>query len=339
MSLLQVKSLSTFFGSRSKPIRAVDGVSLSVPEGTTVALVGESGSGKSVTALSLARLVPEPPGFYAGGAILYRGRDVLAMNRHALRDLRGGEIAYVFQDPANALNPVFMIGSQIDECIRAHRGKGPTDLGTADLLRLVGMPDPDRRLRAYPHELSGGMKQRAAMAIALACRPRLLVADEATTALDVTVQAQLLERIRMLQKEMGMAVLMITHNLGLVAGLAEYVYIMYAGRIVESGCVERVLHHSAHPYTRALLHAVPQLNQNGDQPQDLRGIAGAAPHPARLPQGCKFASRCSRATRECTDSEPVDGDVDAYPGTGSRSRHVVRCKHPLGQKERARELA
>jgi oligopeptide/dipeptide ABC transporter ATP-binding protein len=310
----------------------VDGVSFSIPEATTVALVGESGSGKSVTALSLARLVPEPPGYYAGGKVLYRGQNVLEMSRRELQSLRGGEIAYVFQDPANALNPVFTIGFQIEECLRVHAHKGPAGRSATELLRLVGMPDPDRRLRAYAHELSGGMKQRAAMAIALACRPRLLVADEPTTALDVTVQAQLLERVRVLQEEMDMAVLLITHNLGLVAGLAAHVYIMYAGRIVESGPVERVLNDCAHPYTKALLNAVPRLNREGGRPERLDGIPGMVPHPADLPPGCKFSPRCSRAEVACRQDEPVDQGVAGSGATDDPESHRVRCLYPLNEK-------
>ncbi len=329
MSLLEVKSLSTFFGPREAPIRAADGVSLEVPEATTVALVGESGSGKSVTALSLARLVPEPPGYYAGGQILFDGRDVLKMRPAELRALRGREIAYVFQDPANALNPVYTVGKQIEECIRAHGGDAIG--GPEELMRLVGMPDPNRRLRAYPHELSGGMKQRAAMAIALACRPRLLIADEPTTALDVTVQAQLLERIRELQQELGMAVLLITHNLGLVAGLAARVYIMYAGRVVESGSVDAVLRSCAHPYTAALLSAVPRLSRDAGRPIKLDGIGGVVPHPARLPAGCKFSPRCPCAEDVCRREEPVDETITDATTSGVERR--LRCHFPLSVEE------
>ena len=253
-----------------------------MPEGATVALVGESGCGKSVTALSLARLVPEPPGFYAGGQVLFGGEDVLAMTARRLSGLRGRQLSYIFQEPGISLNPVFRVGHQIAEAVRLHRRDVKAGDETLRLMRRVGLGDPERRSRDYPHQLSGGMQQRVMIAMALACRPRLLVADEPTTALDVTIQAQILELLRSLQQQLGMAVLMITHNLGLVADCADIVNVMYAGRIVETGEAVPVLTSPAHPYTRALLDAVPRLEGDG-------AVEGNPRH------GPQFRPTCRRA--------------------------------------------
>ena len=299
--LIEVEDLQVHFGSSGAPIRAVDGVSFSMAEGETVALVGESGCGKSMTCLSLARLVPAPPARYPGGRVLYRGADVLEMSEKELRELRGNEISYVFQEPTSSMNPVFRIGFQIAEAIKMHRPGIDIQREVQRLLERVGIPDPQSRARAYPHELSGGMLQRVMMAMALACRPRLLVADEPTTALDVTIQAQILELLVDLQSELGMAVLLITHNLGLVADVAHRVNVMYAGRIVESGAVEDVLSSPKHPYTQALLSAVPRLDGG---PERLDGIEGSVPNPSRLPEGCTFHPRCSRRGEPCCHVEP-----------------------------------
>jgi len=315
--LLHVRDLKVWFGSRKNPIRAVDGVSFSIPSASTVALVGESGCGKSVTALSLTRLVPAPPGIYAGGQVMFEGQDVLRMNERQLSDLRGREISYVFQEPGSALNPVFRVGYQIMEAIRLHRRDANPREEAVKLLALVGLPDPERRLDAYPHELSGGMQQRIMIAMALACQPKLLVADEPTTALDVTIQAQILELIGALQRQLHMAVLLITHNLGLVADVAHVVNVMYAGRIVESGRTEDVLTKPAHPYTRGLLDAVPRLNGKRGE---VKSIEGSVPHPARLPPGCKFSPRCPRVQDRCRGVEP-----EITPTGDERS---VRCYFP-----------
>ena len=319
--LLEVKGLQTFFKSADGPIRAVDGVDLSLQDGETVALVGESGCGKSIFSLSLARLIPRP-GYHPSGAILFKGVDVLGMNDNQLTELRGGAISYVFQEPGSALNPVFRVGSQIAEAVRLHanrsaNGKSDTNARVLELMDLVGLPDPVRRMRAYPHELSGGMQQRVMIAMALACSPSLLVADEPTTALDVTIQAQILELLGALQRNLGMAILLITHNLGLVADMASRVHVMYAGRVVESGTTEHLLISPAHPYTRGLLDAVPRLKSSGP----LKGIPGSVPHPAHLPVGCKFAPRCPRRQSKCDDNEP---DL-ATSGEG----RTVRCFFPL----------
>ncbi len=299
--LLTVRDLAIHFGSPHRPIRAVDGVDFDIREGETVALVGESGCGKSVTAMALARLLPEPAARYVGGRIRYRSMDVLAMAAKPLRALRGGEIAYIFQEPSNALNPVFRIGYQIAEALRQHQPNADPRVETAALLRMVGLTDTERTARAYPHELSGGMQQRAMIALALAGHPRLLVADEPTTALDVTIQAQILELLQKLQRDLGMAILLITHNLGLVAGVAHRVNVMYAGRIVEAGPTANILTTPHHPYTRGLLAAVPQLTGSADR---LTGISGVVPPPDRLPAGCRFHPRCPLARTPCRDAEP-----------------------------------
>lgn len=311
--LLRVADLQVFFGQGDRAARAVDGVSFDLSAGETLALVGESGSGKSVTALSLARLVPAPPGRYQGGRILYRGRDVLHLADRDLRALRGGEVAYVFQEPSSSLNPVFRVEAQIREVLRLHRPAADTTAEVASLLACVGLPDPGPVARKYPHELSGGMQQRVMLAMALAARPHLLVADEPTTALDVTVQAQILALLASLQRQFGMAILLITHNLGLVAEIAHRVAVMYAGRIVEQGPVADVLRHPRHPYTRALLAAVPRLE---GAVGTVQGIEGMVPDPRRLPAGCAFHPRCAFARERCRVEAPLE-NVD-----GAR---LVRC--------------
>jgi oligopeptide/dipeptide ABC transporter ATP-binding protein len=291
----------------------VDGVRFFVGVGETVALVGESGCGKSVTALSLARLVPEP-GYHAGGEILFDGTDILRLSEGRLAEIRGSDISYVFQEPATSLNPVFRVGYQIAEAVRLHRRGADAWGESIEMMRMVGLPEPERRLRAYPHEMSGGMQQRVMIAMALACRPRLLVADEPTTALDVTIQAQIMELLRSLQERLHMAVLLITHNLGLVADTAHRVYVMYAGRIVEWGPTASVLDHPAHPYTRALLEAVPRLDRTEAR---MRSIEGTVPHPGRWPAGCRFHPRCPRAREICGREDPAESVVD--------EGHGVRC--------------
>lgn len=312
-TLLDVEQLSVFFRTRTEPIRSVNGVSFDVTPGETVALVGESGCGKSVTALALTRLVAAP-GYVAGGSIRFAGRDVLAMDQAQLRKMRGAEIAYIFQEPAASLNPVFRVGWQIAEALHLHRTGIDVRQEVISLLSRVGLTDPERRLRAYPHELSGGMQQRVMIAMALACRPRLLVADEPTTALDVTVQAQILDLLVGLQAELGMAVLLITHNLGLVAGVARRVNVMYAGRVVEKGPVEQILSQPAHPYTCGLMAAVPRLSGGKTR---MLGIPGTVPNPARLPSGCPFHPRCPKAQSLCTQVDPQETSVT--------EEHRVRC--------------
>ncbi|OQA25356.1 MAG: Oligopeptide transport ATP-binding protein OppD [Verrucomicrobia bacterium ADurb.Bin345] len=312
--LLSVEDLHTHFLMRGGVARAVDGVSFSIRERETVALVGESGCGKSVTALSLARLVPQPPGHYAGGRILFRGRDILRMGEKELGQLRGRDISYVFQEPAESLNPVFTVGYQIEEALRLHRPDAPRREEVLRLMTLVGLPDPEQRMSAYPHQLSGGMQQRAMIAMALACNPALLVADEPTTALDVTIQAQIMELLGSLQQRLGMAVLLITHNLGLVADVAHRINVMYAGRIVESGPTERVLRNPRHPYTRGLLDAVPRIEGTAGR---LKGIEGTVPNPRSLPAGCAFHPRCFKCQARCRTEEPGVEKCE--------EEHEVRC--------------
>ncbi|MFC1461655.1 ABC transporter ATP-binding protein, partial [Verrucomicrobiota bacterium] len=299
-----------YFRTRTEPIRAVDGVNLTIHEGRTAALVGESGCGKTVTALSFARLITQP-GYVAGGRISFGGRDVLSMDTASLRHLRGAEISYIFQEPATSLNPVFRVGYQIAEAIRMHRKGVSVRKEVMQLMKRVGLPE--HRVRAYPQELSGGMQQRVMIAMALACRPKLLVADEPTTALDVTIQAQILDLLVGLQQELGMAVLLITHNMGLVADVAHRVYVMYAGRIVESAPTEELLTSPAHPYTLGLLAAVPRLSDSNER---VTGIQGSVPNPARLPTGCKFHPRCPRAQERCRQEEPELTEI-SHVGTES----------------------
>src|SRR5437867_3851845 len=259
MPLLEIKDLQLDFGHGPNALRAVDGVSLSLDPGETFCLVGESGSGKSVTALSIARLVPSPPAYYAGGQVLLQGRDVLKMSSADLRNVRGGVVSYVFQEPGASLNPVFRIGGQIKEALTLHRPDCATNAEVIRLLKLVGIAAPESRMRNYPHEMSGGMQQRVMIAMALASQPKLLVADEPTTALDVTIQAQIIELLHDLKHRLGMAILLITHNLGIVGDLADRVAVMYAGQIVETARARDLLKRPLHPYTQALMQSVAEL--------------------------------------------------------------------------------
>jgi peptide/nickel transport system ATP-binding protein len=327
--LLHVVDLKTWFGKADRPIRAVDGVSFALEAGQTAALVGESGCGKSVTALSLARLIRHPPGF-CKGHIYFDGQDVLQMGNRELLQLRGRGIAYIFQEPGVTLNPVLRVGRQIAEAVRLHQPGVDTRAETLRLMRMVGLPDPDERVEAYPHELSGGMQQRTVIAIALACQPRLLIADEPTTALDVTIQAQILELLRDLQRQLGMALLLITHNLGLVADIAHDVHVMYAGQLVESGPADKVLRYPCHPYTRALLDAVPRLDQ--DRHARYEGIPGSVPSPdACAAPGCRFADRCRRVEPACHAKEPPWNATG--PASGARC-HFAASPHRTAYGER-----
>jgi oligopeptide/dipeptide ABC transporter ATP-binding protein len=294
--LLEIASLRVAFGEGAAAVPAVSGADVVVHRGEIVALVGESGSGKSVTALSVARLLDEPPARITGGSIRLGGHEMTGLSGAALRAVRGTRVAYVFQEPGAALNPVFRTGWQIREALRQHRIAGDHHAEVERLLRAVGLPDTARIAAAYPHQLSGGQQQRVMLAMALACRPDLLIADEPTTALDVTVQAQILDLLREVQQERGMAVLLITHNLAVAARLAQRLVIMYAGEMVESGPADRVLCLPRHPYTRALLAAVPRLR--GGQGV-LTGIPGQLPEPGETLPGCRFAPRCARARDTC----------------------------------------
>jgi oligopeptide/dipeptide ABC transporter ATP-binding protein len=300
--LLEIKNLQVSFFTDAGEVRAVRGVSLRVGAGQTLALVGESGCGKSVTALSIMRLI-DSPGRIVDGQILFKGRDLVALPEPELRAIRGNEIGMIFQEPMTSLNPVFPIGKQIGEVLETHLGLSERDarLEALRLLEKVGIPSAAQRIDQYPHELSGGMKQRVMIAIALACQPDLLIADEPTTALDVTIQAQILELLKELQAELGMAILLITHNLGVVAQFAQDVTVMYAGKIVERAEVVSLFRRPQHPYTKALLKALPQP---GHRAERLLAIKGTVPSPLQYPKGCAFAARCPEALDFCADKEP-----------------------------------
>ena len=307
--LLQVRNLSIAFGTERGQIVPVRDVSFSIEPGQMVALVGESGCGKSVTAMSILRLIPTPPGKVLGGQVMLGGRDLLQLSEKQMQKVRGKDIAMIFQEPMTSLNPVYTIGDQITEAVLLHQGVTKRQaIAAAELaLRDVGIADPHRRLNEYPHQMSGGMRQRVMIAMALACQPKLLIADEPTTALDVTVQAQILELLRKLQREKGMAILLITHDLGVVAENADLVAVMYASRIVETATVQELFDHPLHPYTEGLFRSVPKL---GGSVNRLATIPGTVPNPASFPAGCKFHTRCL-ATRAAAASDPANSiEVD-----------------------------
>ena len=308
MPRLEIKNLQLDFGAGADALRAVDGVSLTINAGETVCLVGESGCGKSVTALSIARLVPMPPARYPGGQILLNGRDVLQMDKTELRAIRGGVVSYIFQEPSASLNPVFRIGNQIKESLQLHRPQVATDDEVIRLLKLVGIPAPESRIKDYPHQMSGGMQQRVMIAMALASEPKLLIADEPTTALDVTIQAQILELLQDLKARLGMSILLITHNLGIVGDIADRVAVMYAGQVVELAPALELLRRPLHPYTRALMNSVPKL---GREQQRLEAIPGNVPQLGRFPAGCRFHPRCPKAQADCAQKAPELVEVEA----------------------------
>ena len=314
MNLLEIRNLKMDFGSGREALRAVDGVSFNIGAGETVCLVGESGCGKTVTALSIARLVPTPPANYVSGEILLNGHDVLRMSSIELRNIRGGVVSYVFQEPGASLNPVFRIGNQIKESLKLHKPEKATNAEVIRLLKLVGIPAPESRFKNYPFEMSGGMQQRVMIAMALASEPKLLVADEPTTALDVTIQAQILELLHELKQRLGMAILLITHNLGIVGDMADRVAVMYAGQIVELAPAKELLRHPLHPYTKALMNAVPKLAGGANR---LSAIPGNVPRIGNFPPGCRFAPRCPIAKPEC--SERIPELIEVEPG------RRVRC--------------
>ena len=313
-ALLDVRNLKLEFGTPAKPLRAVDDVSFTIKAGETVCLVGESGSGKSVTALSIARLVPSPPARYVGGQIFLNGRDVLQMTKSELQEIRGGVVSYVFQEPGSSLNPVFRVGNQIREALKLRRPEVANDQEVIRLLKLVGIPAPESRIRDYPHQLSGGMQQRIMIAMALASQPQLLIADEPTIALDVTIQAQIIELLSRLQAELGMSLLLITHNLGIVGDVADRVAVMYAGQIVEWAPAGKLLAQPLHPYTQALLKSVPKL---GAGLRRLTAIPGSVPNLGAFPGGCRFHPRCPNARCDCPENPPELIEVEP--------EHWVRC--------------
>jgi len=307
-SLLEIEGLKTHFFTRDGVVRAVDGVSFSVAPGETLAVVGESGCGKSVTSLSILRLIASPPGRIVEGSIRFQGQDLLALSERGMRDIRGNEISMIFQEPMTSLNPVLSVGRQITETLTLHRGlsKEAAKARAIEMLRLVGIPEPASRLRQYPHEFSGGMRQRVMIAMALACDPKLLIADEPTTALDVTVQAQILDLMRQLKARTGTAIILITHSLGVVAEMAQRVIVMYGGRKVEEAPVGALFATPRHPYTRALLSSVPRLRSSlaGNGKARLAEIAGVVPSLKEAIPGCIFAPRCRHASEPCRQSYP-----------------------------------
>jgi peptide/nickel transport system ATP-binding protein len=321
MALLEIENLQTHFRTPDGINRAVDGLSLEIEAGQTLAIVGESGCGKSVTAMSVLRLIPEPPGKIAG-RIAFNGRDLLKLSDAEMRDIRGNEISMIFQEPMSSLNPVLTIGRQIREPLRLHQrlDRAAAEKRAVEMLALVGIPEPQRRVNEYSHQMSGGMRQRVMIAMALACNPKLLIADEPTTALDVTVQAQILDLMRELKQRVGAAIMLITHDLGVVAEVAEHVVVMYAGRKVEEAPARHLFARPRHPYTQGLLGAVPKLGSSftGDE-QRLAEIPGLVPSLKNRIQGCVFASRCPRATDICRQAAPKL--QDKAPG------HWVACHH------------
>lgn len=307
--LLKVENLVTAFKTERGAIRAVDDISFTINQGQTVGLVGESGCGKSVTSLSILRLIQSPPGAIESGKIWLKGQDILGFSEAQMRAIRGNSISMIFQEPMTSLNPVFTIGDQIGEVFRIHQklSKKEAREKAIEMLRLVKIPAPESRVDEYPHQLSGGMRQRIMIAMALACRPQLLIADEPTTALDVTIQAQILDLMAQLQKELNMAILLITHDLGVVAEVCDQVVVMYAGRIVEKGSVRQIFSNPSHPYTVGLLQSIPRLGQKTEY---LPTIEGSVPSLANLPRGCRFQARCPKVQDACRQSEPQLVQVD-----------------------------
>ena len=315
MHLLEIAGLSTSFTTRAGVIRAVDNVSLSLLPGRVLGLVGESGCGKTITALSILNLVP-PPGRIIAGKILFEGRDLLALSEDEMRKVRGAKISMVFQEPMTALNPVFTVGNQIGEVLITHQGLSDREAldRSVELLQSVGIPSPEKRVHEYPHQLSGGMRQRVMIAMAIACRPSLILADEPTTALDVTIQAHILELLARIQAEMGMAMILVTHDLGLIAERAHEVAVMYAGRIVEQADTAALFAEPLHPYTRGLMASIPRPGES--RRSRLRTIPGSVPRLSDLPRGCTFSPRCDIRTDQC-EAEP--DLIEVKPG------HRVRC--------------
>ncbi|WP_179380328.1 ABC transporter ATP-binding protein [Jannaschia marina] len=322
-NVLEVKNLQTVFGTRSGEVHAVNSVSFEVKPGELLGVVGESGSGKSVTMMSLIGLLPSPPAEVRQGEVLLEGEDLLKVTPARLRDVRGGEVGFIFQDPMTSLNPVFTVGYQIMEPLRRHMGLGKKQARAraVELLELVGIPGAAGRLGDFPHQFSGGMRQRVMIAIALACDPKVLIADEPTTALDVTIQAQILEIVERLRRELGMAIIWITHDLGVIAGIADRVLVMYGGQVVEQAPVHPLFNDPRHPYTRALLKTIPSVS--GERAAKLQVIEGQPPILGAAPTACPFRSRCPLAFERCHAENPKREDVG--PG------HDVACFHPLAQ--------
>jgi len=323
--LLEVEGLKTVFSGSRGNVTAVNGISFHINAGETVGMVGESGCGKSVTALSLMRLIPDPPGRIVGGSVRFKDNDILAMDDAPLRHLRGKDVAMIFQDPLTSLNPMLRIERQMIEGIRLHMGGSKSDARAraVEMLRHVGIPDAEKRLRDYPHQFSGGMRQRVVIAIALSCNPALILADEPTTALDVTIQAQILELLRSLAQEFNTAVLLITHDLGVVAGICERILVMYAGSIVEEAPRREIFYNPRHPYTIGLLKSVPRLDR--PRADRLPQIVGSPPDLAHVPTGCPFHTRCPFATEYCREVTPLLREVGPA--------HTAACHYDIGKEQ------
>lgn len=313
--LLQVKNLCTSFNVDAGEVRAVNGISFNLDKGKVLGIVGESGSGKSVTAYSIMRILVEP-GKIVGGEILFNGEDIVKYSKKQMREFRGKRVSIIFQDPMTSLNPTFTIGNQLREAILLHtdRNRAEANARALEMLQLVGVNEPEKRLKQYPHELSGGMRQRVMIAMALACEPDILIADEPTTALDVTIQAQILELMKELQKKMGMAIIMITHDLGVIADMCDEIIVMYAGRVCERGTVDEIFYNPRHEYTKGLLRSIPTLNGGHDK---LIPIAGSPVDLTNLPKGCAFASRCDRCMKICLTEQPEEVRVN--------DSHIASC--------------
>ena len=313
--MLQVKNLCTSFNVDAGEVRAVNGISFNLDKGKVLGIVGESGSGKSVTAYSIMRILVEP-GKIVGGEILFNGEDIVKYSKKQMREFRGKRVSIIFQDPMTSLNPTFTIGNQLREAILLHtdRNRAEANARALEMLQLVGVNEPEKRLKQYPHELSGGMRQRVMIAMALACEPYILIADEPTTALDVTIQAQILELMKDLQKKMGMAIIMITHDLGVIADMCDEIIVMYAGRVCERGTVDEIFYNPRHEYTKGLLRSIPTLNGGHDK---LIPIAGSPVDLTNLPAGCAFASRCDRCMKICLTEQPEEVRVN--------DSHIASC--------------
>ena len=309
--IADVKNLKTYFFTDDGVVKAVDDVSFTIKKGKTLGIVGESGSGKSITSLSIMRLIPEPPGKIVGGEILFKGKNLLDLDDAGIRAIRGNDIAMIFQEPMTSLNPVYKIGKQISEAIKLHQGvsEGEAKEKTIELLRLVHIPNPEKRFYEYPHQLSGGMRQRVMIAMALSCNPEILICDEPTTALDVTMQAQILELINEMKQKLGSAIIMITHAMGVIAETADDVVVMYAGKIMEYAAVDALFQNPLHPYTQGLLDSIPKLNQADEK---LRSIRGMVPKPTHMPPGCPFNPRCDFARDICRQEQPDGFQVDGH---------------------------
>jgi peptide/nickel transport system ATP-binding protein len=318
-ALLEIRDLKTHFRSDEGMVHAVDGVDLSIARGETLCVVGESGSGKTVTALSVLKLIPMPPGRIVGGEIIWQGKDLVALNAAEMNRVRAKDIAIVFQEPMTSLNPVYTIGDQLAEVIQLHQGgsRRAALARAVEMLSLVNIPSPQRRIHDYPHHFSGGMRQRVMIAMALSCNPKLLIADEPTTALDVTIQAQILDLLQEMKSRLGMSIMLITHAMGVVAEVAQRVVVMYAGKVVEEAGVDRLFGNPAHPYTQGLIRSIPRIDLAAERKQRLETIAGSVPKLINPPVGCRFAPRCRLAIDECSRAQPPLREIE--PG------HKVAC--------------